>query len=322
MRRQGTTCLFCGRIILPPENLITEIGEVIYGKCDCGAIYVCDPTGHNQGEALLEAMLMVSPEGIENMDFGVNFQMKEHDYDWRTHQYLYGKNWLFSGKLFFIKPLQSKENEEKSSQIKKISKKEFVELIKERNFKMLREVCKNNKNILGWLISLSYDKEDIISWKAIEAMGHVAEEYVKANYIEDLRNTIRKLLWSMTDESGGIGWRAAELIAEIVYADPKLFADIIPILWSQREEKSFLESVLRGMLKLSRKIKISDYIDFKCTDIEDLIQNQEDQIKALASILAERVGCSVPENFKKISIVVYNNGRIMQTEYDKAEKFL
>jgi len=56
----------------------------------------------------------------------------------------------------------------------------------------------------------------------------------------------------MTDESGAIGWRSAELIGEIIYANPSLFEDIIPILWSQREEESFIESVLRGILKLSK----------------------------------------------------------------------
>jgi len=50
MRKELPTCLFCSRIIMPPQQTMTEIGEVISGKCECGAIYVCEPTGHNQGE--------------------------------------------------------------------------------------------------------------------------------------------------------------------------------------------------------------------------------------------------------------------------------
>ncbi|MEN2986351.1 MAG: DVU0298 family protein [Thermodesulfovibrionaceae bacterium] len=322
MRKQATTCLFCGRLILPPENRITEIGEVIYGRCECGAIYVCDPTGHSQGETLLEAMLLLSPEGIEDIDLGVNVQMKEHDYDWKTHQYLYGKGLLFSGKLIFLRYSLNKEDGKKKTLIRKVNKKEFLEMVKERQFETIREICKDNKNVVGWIISFSYDKEDILSWKAIETMGHVAEEYVKADYLEDLRNTIRKLLWSMSEESGGVGWRAAELIAEIIYTDPELFKDIIPILWSQREEKSFLESVLRGVIKLSKKVKLSEYINFDCEELNSLLKNEEDQIKALVGILAERVGCEIPENIRKLHLLVYKNGRLLQMEAVKAEKFL
>ncbi|MCS7203649.1 MAG: hypothetical protein NZ809_04300 [Thermodesulfovibrio sp.] len=322
MRKQATTCLFCGRLILPPENRITEIGEVIYGRCECGAIYVCDPTGHSQGETLLEAMLLLSPEGIEDIDLGVNVQMKEHDYDWKTHQYLYGKGLLFSGKLIFLRYSLNKEDGKKKTLIRKVNKKEFLEMVKERQFEIIREICKDNKNVVGWIISFSYDKEDILSWKAIETMGHVAEEYVKADYLEDLRNTIRKLLWSMSEESGGVGWRAAELIAEIIYAEPELFKDIIPILWSQREEKSFLESVLRGVIKLSKKVKLSEYINFDCEELNSLLKNEEDQIKALVGILAERVGCEIPENIRKLNLLVYKNGRLLQMEAVKAEKFL
>jgi hypothetical protein len=36
--------------------------------------------------------------------------------------------------------------------------------------------------------------------------------------------------WSLSDESGGIGWSAPELIGEIVCADPRRFADIVPLI--------------------------------------------------------------------------------------------
>lgn len=322
-KREIPTCLFCGKAIEPPESRITEFGDVIYGRCDCGAIYVCEPTGHNQGDALLDAMLLVSPEGIENVEFGVNYELRERDYDLRTHQYVYMKTSRFQGRLFFIRPIKGGAMAQKIEKIK-IDKKDFLSLLENLDFETIEKASLSNKNIFGWLIGLSYDKESPTSWKAIEAMGHVAKAYVEAEEIEPLRNTIRKLLWSMTDESGGIGWRAAEMIGEIIYAKPSLFEDIIPILWSQREEESFLESVLRGVLKLSKKVNLRDYLEIEDSELKNLLNHPKEEIRALTSVLIERLNSPipVPENIKDSLVSVYNKGSVIKIKASKAEKFL
>lgn len=324
MRREPVLCLFCGGLISPPQEEITEIGEVICGKCDCGAIYVCEPTGHNQGEALVQAMLLVSPEGIDKVELGVNFELRERDYNYRTHQYVYIKNWPFSGRLFFLKALKS-ENKETMERIPtRITKKDFISLVENRDFEEIKKVSIQNKNSLGWLISLCYDKESLISWKAIEAMGYAAEAFIEIKDTETLRNTIRKLLWSMSDESGGIGWRAAELIGEIIYTEPSFFEDIIPILWSQREEESFLESVLRSILKLSHKIELSEHIKINCEELENLLKHENHQIKGLTAMLIKKAKCNItlPEEIKKTMVSIYKNGEVITVGIQEAEKFL
>lgn len=322
-KRELPTCLFCGRVIDPPEEKQTDFGEICFGKCECGALYVCEPTGHNQGEALADAMFLASPKGIENVELGVNYELRERDYDLRTHQYVYMKTSRFNGRLFFIKKLTGTINPKLHEKIS-INKKDFISLLEKMDFETIEKASLQNQNIFGWLISLSYDKEKEISWKAIDAMGQVAKAYVKAQNIEPLRNTIRKLLWSMTDESGGIGWRSAELIGEIIMAEPTLFEDIIPILWSQREEESFLESVLRAMIKLSNKIKLPDFIKLEEDELKNLLKHERDDIKALTSVLIEKTKSKVPvpDEIKDIILSVYNNGRIMKLKASKAEKFL
>ncbi len=321
--RELPTCLFCGRVINPPEDKNTEFGEIMYGKCECGAIYVCEPTGHNQGEALVDAMFLASPSGIENIDLGKNFEIRERDYDYRLHQYIYAKYSPFQGKLFFIKAMGVKLNKEMKEKIK-ISKKDFLSLLEKEDFETIATASLQNSNVFGWIIALSYDKENPMSWKAIKAMGYIAEAYLKADSIDPLRNTIRKLLWSMTDESGGIGWRAAELIGEIVFAEPSLFEDIIPILWSQREEESFLESVLRSMIKLSKKINITDYIKIETSELESLLKHDNDEIKALTSILIHKLKIKLPvaEELQDTMVSVYNKGNIIKIKASRAEKFL
>jgi len=75
---------------------------------------------------------------------------------------------------------------------------------------------------------------------------------VKSDY-EFLRETCRKLLWSLTDESGGIGWSAPEMLGEIVSADPVRFQDIIPLIASayEVEEDVFRAGVLYALARIA-----------------------------------------------------------------------
>ncbi len=90
-------------------------------------------------------------------------------------------------------------------------------------------LAKKNRRVLALLVRSAYDKETLVGWRAIKAVGLVARELVKTDY-QFLREAVRKLLWSLSDESGGIGWSAPEMLGEIVAADPERFSDIIPLI--------------------------------------------------------------------------------------------
>jgi len=70
---------------------------------------------------------------------------------------------------------------------------------------------------------------------------------------EFLRETCRKLLWSFTDESGGIGWSAPEMLGEIVSSDPKRFQDVIPLIAAAYEvdEDVFRAGVLYALSRVA-----------------------------------------------------------------------
>jgi hypothetical protein len=104
------------------------------------------------------------------------------------------------------------------------------------------------RKALADLIRLAYDKDTLAGWRAIITVGLVARELV-AIAPEFLRETCRKLLWSLTDESGGIGWSAPEMLGEIVSADPERFQDIIPLIASayEVEEDVFRAGVLYAL---------------------------------------------------------------------------
>ncbi len=109
-----------------------------------------------------------------------------------------------------------------------------------------------SRKVLSVLVRLAYDKETLIGWRAINAIGKVASVFVKSNY-DFLRETIRKLLWSLSDESGGIGWAAPEILGEIVSADPVKMADIVPLIVDvySIEEKVFRPGVLYALKRIA-----------------------------------------------------------------------
>ena len=95
------------------------------------------------------------------------------------------------------------------------------------------------KRILGLLVSLTFDPQQPIGWRAVEAMGAAAGRIAQRDP-EYVRSHLRRLHWLISEESGGICWRAPEAMAEIVRQAPDLFADyaaIIPsLLVSMAEE--------------------------------------------------------------------------------------
>jgi hypothetical protein len=112
-----------------------------------------------------------------------------------------------------------------------------------------------DRKVLSVLVRLAYEKDTLIGWRAIIAVGRVAGLFVRDQY-EFLRETVRKLLWSLSDESGGIGWSAPEMLGEIVSADPKRLADIVPLI---AQVYSIEEDVFRpGVLYALRRIAETD----------------------------------------------------------------
>jgi hypothetical protein len=111
---------------------------------------------------------------------------------------------------------------------------------------------RENRKALSLLIRMAYDKETLVGWRAIKAVGRVAKALVNTED-EFLRVTIRKLLWSLSDESGGIGWAAPELLGEIVSSDPEGFADIIPLIAEvyDIEEETFRPGVVYALSRVA-----------------------------------------------------------------------
>ena len=85
------------------------------------------------------------------------------------------------------------------------------------------------KRVLGSLVSLTYDADPQIRWRAVEAVGAAASR-VAVDDPDQVREHLRRLSWLMNEESGSVCWHAPEAMAEIVRHEPEMFAEYIPIV--------------------------------------------------------------------------------------------
>jgi len=77
---------------------------------------------------------------------------------------------------------------------------------------------------------MTYDDNEFVRWRAIEAIGWVVAAYAEYD-LDKVRDMLRRLLWQMNDESGGLTWHSPELIGEILVNVPTLipeYADLLP----------------------------------------------------------------------------------------------
>jgi hypothetical protein len=100
------------------------------------------------------------------------------------------------------------------------------------------------------LISFFCDREEIIRWRAIAAIGRVTAMLADDN-MESARVVMRRLMWSLNDESGGIGWGSPEAMGEIMARSGRLADEFSRMLRSYvRPDENFLEheTLQRGLL--------------------------------------------------------------------------
>ncbi|MHC4970030.1 MAG: DVU0298 family protein [Planctomycetota bacterium] len=107
-------------------------------------------------------------------------------------------------------------------------KKHLRRLLEKRQSNEISDLAGRKRRVLGVLISLTYDADPQIGWRAVEAMGLAADRIARDDP-EYVRNHLRRLYWLISEESGGQCWRAPEAMAEIVFHRPELFADYVPI---------------------------------------------------------------------------------------------
>ena len=113
------------------------------------------------------------------------------------------------------------------------------------------ELCKlPGRQVVNPLISLLCSHEDQVRWKAVTALGAVVDSMAHSR-MEDARVVIRRFMWMLNDESGGIGWGVPEAMGETMALNDALAGEYSSVLVSYADEEgNFLEyeALQRGLI--------------------------------------------------------------------------
>lgn len=97
------------------------------------------------------------------------------------------------------------------------------------------------RRVVNPLFSFFYSKDELIKWRAVTAMGAVVSDLANCD-MESARVVMRRLMWNLNDESGGIGWGSPEAMGEIMALNHRLAKEYSNILVSYiRPDGNFLE---------------------------------------------------------------------------------
>ena len=91
------------------------------------------------------------------------------------------------------------------------------------------------------LFACFYDRSPLVKWRAVAAMGVVVAQLAEQE-MESARVVMRRLMWNLNDESGGIGWGSPEAMGEITARNRRLADEYGCMLGSYvRRDQNFLE---------------------------------------------------------------------------------
>lgn len=194
-------------------------------------------------------------------------------------------------------------------------KEEIISLLENQKFDHLAELVARKRSLLRYLNRLLYSPAGLLRWRAVEGMGAVARRLAGEDP-EAVRNIIRNLLWTINEESGGIGWSAAECIGEIIYRRPDMFQEYASIIISRADEEMLRRGVVwaAGRIAQARPGLVRESLP----DLAEFLDDPDPVVRGytlrLFGILGERPDLSRrPHLLDDLSPVpVYENGQIRE----------
>ena len=137
---------------------------------------------------------------------------------------------------------------------------EVLVFLKQDDFEInLREIHKfEAKKLVNALFSFLCSTDKKIKDRTITAMGEVVAKIAKDD-VKFARTVMRRLMLSLTEESGGIGWGAPEAMGEIMTRNKKMAEEYHKILISytlgggnELDFEELQKDVIAGLKRLSR----------------------------------------------------------------------
>lgn len=188
------------------------------------------------------------------------------------------------------------------------------------------------KNLLNALFPCLCHPQELVRWHAISGFGFVVPA-IAADNMEEARTVMRRFLWMLNDESGGIGWGVPEAMAEVMFHSKLLAGEYLHMLVSYTlddgpvmfQDGNFLEldllqeGVLWGLCRVAPDFR-NELVNLRLDDnLEIYFGSQNSNVKGLVCRLTGILG---PYNFGTFlaeattdqrSVRIYHEGILFDT---------
>lgn len=201
-------------------------------------------------------------------------------------------------------------------------KKRLRELLEQNRLVEIGDLAVDNRRVFGMLRALTFDRDPLVGWRAVEAMGEAASR-IGDDDPECVLEQLRSLYWLLSEESGGICWHGPAAMAEIVRRTPEQSGTYLPITLSLLSEMAdedldhFRDKILWGIGRLGRLARVE--LDRILPAIEASLDERDPQARGLAAWCLGRVGeaellrerTDLDDDVE--SVELYENGAITRT---------
>ena len=213
-------------------------------------------------------------------------------------------------------------------------KKHIINLLRSEDLATISDEISSlpRKSLLNALFSCLCHSHELVRWHAVSSFGMV----VPAMAVDDLekaRTVMRRFLWMLNDESGGIGWGVPEAMAEVMFHSRALANDYLHMLVSYTmddgpelfQDGNFLEmdllqeGVLWGLCRVA-PIYQSELLELGLeNNVEVYLSANNGAVKGLACRLVGLMGSKRYEPLLKIAydnhkpVRIYQQGTFFQT---------
>lgn len=278
-------CPFCGMDVgRPTEGTQRKMREFPAGRCECGAVYVSEATGHNIGAAMVECLVNACGD---NWDLAWELVPEDdyltgtiENYDEVTHQVVAKRNLdgrAVRGVLFFVrlhkemaevaerfaaKQAAALEGEtpvaasaESGVQLepapdpkrvrRRADKRTVAQMAQEGDIDGLVRLCLDDHKVLRFLQRLLYDPDPASRYRIAWLLGQVSGR-VAGREPGPVADLLHRLFEACAD-SAATSWGMVEAIGAIIAARPDIYGAFTRHLFNYMGDPGTREAVLWGL---------------------------------------------------------------------------
>ncbi len=281
-------CPFCGQKVGRATHApVRKMTEFPVGRCQCGAVYTCDATGHNVGAAIVETLIYACND---NADFAWELMPEDdyltgrvENYDEEAHQVAVKRNLnghAVRGVLYFvrlhteIREIAERVKEKKSEAIQKTlkmvgdQKLSFVEpapdekrvrnkadkklikqLVEKEDIDALVTLCFDDKKTLRLMQRLLYSPLESNRWRIAWIIGRVSAR-TSTREPGPVSELLHRLFGACSD-SAATPWGMVETIGYVIALRTDIFGAFTRHLLNYLGEPSTQNQTLWALTEIA-----------------------------------------------------------------------